>query len=174
MEQSQAIRFTDPAGGDRYGIAGGAYRILVDGEATGGAFAIIEMLVPPGGGPLPHRHPDFQETFVVVDGEVIMRSEAGSTTAPAGSTIHIPRNGPVHNFRNAGTRTAKLICTVVPAGLDAMFREAGIPLVGGEAPPAPGKPDPAQAGRMHALAMKYGQEIFPPDYFESLQDHGSA
>src|SRR3984893_9444090 len=41
-------------------VAGGTYTILVSGEQTGGRYSLIDMLVPPGGGPPPHRH-DFEE-----------------------------------------------------------------------------------------------------------------
>lgn len=166
MEQTASIRFTDSGAGDRYAIAGGTYRILVDGAASDGAFAIIEMQVPPGAGPVPHRHPGFQETFAVLEGEVEMRSETGRFMAAAGSTVHIPLDGPIHCFRNTGDRPAKLLCTVVPAGLDAMFREAGLELKPGEAAPKPGPPDPALIAGMRALAEKYGQELFPPDFLD--------
>jgi hypothetical protein len=43
-------------------VAGGTYTILVTGEETSGRFCLIDMLVPPGGGPPPHRH-DFEEMF---------------------------------------------------------------------------------------------------------------
>ncbi len=170
MHFPTSILQTAPDGGERYAIAGGAYRILIDGAASGGAFAIIEMRVPPGGGPLPHRHPGFQESFVIVEGEVEMRSEAGSFMATTGSTVHIPLDGPVHCFRNTGAVPATLLCTVVPAGLEAMFRESGSLLAPGEPAPEGSAPDPEQAARMRALAKKYGQEIFPPDYL----DQGAA
>ena len=32
-------------------VAGGTYTILVSGEQTGGRYSLIDMLVPPGGGP---------------------------------------------------------------------------------------------------------------------------
>jgi hypothetical protein len=37
-------------------IAGGIYTILIKGSDTAGRYCLIEMLVPPGGGPPPHRH----------------------------------------------------------------------------------------------------------------------
>ncbi|MEJ7663753.1 MAG: hypothetical protein WKG07_31590 [Hymenobacter sp.] len=32
---------------------GDTYRVIASGEQTGGAYAVIDMLVPPGGGPAP-------------------------------------------------------------------------------------------------------------------------
>lgn len=44
--------------GERLGIAGGNYRIIISGAQTNGNYAVIEMTVPSGGGPPPHSHPD--------------------------------------------------------------------------------------------------------------------
>jgi hypothetical protein len=41
--------------GEIIGVAGGNYRIIISGEETNGNYAVIEMLVPPGGGPLPQE-----------------------------------------------------------------------------------------------------------------------
>jgi quercetin dioxygenase-like cupin family protein len=46
-------------------VAGGTYTILVSGEETGGRYCLVDMLVPPGGGPPPHRH-DFEEMFTIL------------------------------------------------------------------------------------------------------------
>jgi hypothetical protein len=37
-------------------VAGDTYTILLTGAATAGRFTVIDMLVPSGGGPPPHRH----------------------------------------------------------------------------------------------------------------------
>src|SRR4051812_36294917 len=46
------------------GIVGDTYTILLTGQDTAGRYTLIDMHVPPGGGPPPHRH-DFEETFTV-------------------------------------------------------------------------------------------------------------
>lgn len=43
------------------GVVGDTYTILLGGDDTAGRFCLIDMHVPPGGGPPPHRH-DFEET----------------------------------------------------------------------------------------------------------------
>src|SRR6202051_3490776 len=50
-------------------VAGGTYTILGSGEQTGGRYCLIDMLVPSGGGPPPHRH-DFEEMFTILGGEI--------------------------------------------------------------------------------------------------------
>jgi hypothetical protein len=38
------------------GLVGDTYTITVAGEDTDGRFCAIDMHIPPGGGPPPHRH----------------------------------------------------------------------------------------------------------------------
>jgi len=134
--------------GEILSIAGGKYRILISGEETGGNYAVIEMNVPPGGGPTPHAHPDMQEMFYVVEGEIEFRTESGKTRAGQGGFINIPLGGGVHAFKNLSDLPAKLLCTVVPSGLEQMFKE-----VGGKSPE-----------EVKEILKKYRQVVYPVDY----------
>ena len=49
------------------GLAGDTYTILLTGADTAGRYCLIDMLVPPGGGPPPHRH-NIEEMFTILDG----------------------------------------------------------------------------------------------------------
>lgn len=89
-----------PKEGKNVSVVGATYRILVSGDDTNGDFATIDMLVPPGGGPGPHAHAGFAETFYVIAGEVEVKSEAGSYVAEKGAFTHIPKGGIVHGFKN--------------------------------------------------------------------------
>jgi len=137
--------------GEVLSIAGGKYRILISGEETGGNYAVIEMNVQPGGGPNPHAHPDMQEMFYVVEGEVEFRTENGKTSTGAGGFINIPLGGGVHAFKNTSDQPAKLLCTVVPSGLEVMFKEAS---------QATG-PD-----EIRTILQKYRQTVYPVDYLD--------
>ncbi|HEY9260998.1 cupin domain-containing protein [Chitinophaga sp.] len=150
--------------GQSVSVAGGNYRMLISGKQTGGEFATIEMSVPPGGGPGPHAHPDFQESFYVIEGEVEVQSEEGIYTAVEGAYIVIPKGGMVHGFKNKSNALAKLLCVVVPSGLEEMFLELGVPVANGEFLPPPVM-DEAMKKKVLALFEKYGQQMYPPDYF---------
>jgi len=149
--------------GQNLSIMGGTYRILVTGKQVDNAFATIEMVVPPGGGPGPHAHPDFEETFYVIDGEVEVKSEAGTYLAKKGAYVVIPKGGIVHCFKNKTNQMARLLCTVVPAGLEDMFLEIGTPIAFGDFLPPPPM-DPESIKKLTAIGEKYGQKIYPPDY----------
>jgi quercetin dioxygenase-like cupin family protein len=51
------------------GLVGDTYTILVAGKDTNGRYSLIDMHIPPGGGPPPHRH-DFEEMFTILEGEI--------------------------------------------------------------------------------------------------------
>src|SRR4051812_35172706 len=51
------------------GLVGDTYTVLVRGEDTAGKYTLIDMHVPPNGGPPPPR-PHFEEMFTVLEGEV--------------------------------------------------------------------------------------------------------
>ncbi|MFA6274374.1 MAG: cupin domain-containing protein [Candidatus Paceibacterota bacterium] len=125
------------------------------------------MLIPPGSGPGPHAHADIQESFFVVDGEIEFKSEAGTYTATQGSYIVIPKGGVVHYFKNKTNKTARLLCTVVPAGLEEFFSEVGQPVATNSFLPRPIM-NFESLKRMQTIGEQYGQEIFPPDYLDNI------
>ena len=154
---------TGPEEGEKLAIAGSDYRIVLTGEQTGDTLAVIEMNIPPGSGPVPHEHPSFQESFYVLEGEVEFRTKSGIYTGRKGAMVTIPEGGPVHNFRNVSGEMARLLCIVAPAGLDAFFKEVSNALA------KEGKPQPptdAEKAKLLETAERYGQKLYPPDYFE--------
>jgi quercetin dioxygenase-like cupin family protein len=166
MEKSKAAPITvGPQDGQCLSVVGDTYRLLVTGEQTGGAFATIDMLIPPNGGPGPHAHPDFEETFYVIDGEIEVKSEASTYTAKKGAYVVIPKGGIVHGFKNKTDTMAHLLCIVVPSGLEEMFLEIGKPVTFGEFLPPPDM-DTESIKKLEAIAKKYGQTVYPPDYLK--------
>ncbi len=166
MENSKPAPITvDPTGGEILSIVGDNYRVLVSGKQTNGAFATIDMLIPPQSGPGPHSHTNFYESFYIVDGEVEVYSEAGSYRATKGSFVVIPEGGVVHYFKNVSDKLAHLLCTVVPAGLEEFFEEIGEPVAAGEFLPPP--PMDAEAvKKLQAIAQKHGQVVYPPNFLD--------
>ena len=68
------------------GLVGDTYTVTVTGEQTDGRFCVIDMHIPPGGGPPPHRH-DFEETFILLEGQMETTSVARiRPSAPAGDS----------------------------------------------------------------------------------------
>ncbi|MEP6926453.1 MAG: cupin domain-containing protein [Ginsengibacter sp.] len=162
---SKNITTVDKNEGQSLSVVGDSYRIIISGEQTGGNYAVIDMLVPPGGGPGPHAHKDIQEMFYVAEGEINFKMEGGKYKAQKGSFVNIPLGGKVHSFKNTTNNIAHLLCTVVPAGLDAFFKEIGKPIDKDIFLPPPVL-SIEDMERLKLLAEKYGQELYPPDYLD--------
>jgi quercetin dioxygenase-like cupin family protein len=141
------------------GIAGGTYTILVSGTDTEGRYSLIDMHVPPGSGPPPHRH-DFEEMFTILDGEFEFTFRGQTLLATAGETINVPANA-AHVFKNATGRPARLLCLCSPAGQEEFFKEVGVPVAHRtEAPPQLGAADTAAfIAKSIELAPRYRTEL---------------
>jgi quercetin dioxygenase-like cupin family protein len=166
---NEKITAVGPNDGKCVAWAGGNYRIVISGEQTGGAYAVIDMVVPPDNGPGPHAHADIEESFHVLEGEVEFKSEHGTYTAVTGSFVNIPLGGLVHCFKNKSDKVARLWCVVVPAGLEAFFVELGKPVEQGVMLPPPPPPGAEDMARIKTIAEKYGQKLYPPDYLDKKQ-----
>jgi quercetin dioxygenase-like cupin family protein len=141
------------------GLAGGTYTILLSGNDTDGRYCLINMIIPSGGGPPPHRH-DFEESFTILEGEIEATFRGQKSVVRAGETVNIPANAP-HSFVNSSGKTIKMLCICSPAGQDEYFQLVGVPVPTSTAT-AP-MPDPAgqAAARAKAvdLASKYRTEF---------------
>ena len=62
-------------------VVGDRYTIKASGNDTGGAFAMIEAIVPHGNGPPPHIHSREDEAFYVLEGELQFHTHDRSFTA---------------------------------------------------------------------------------------------
>ena len=153
----------DDPGLTHLSVVGDTYTVLFSGDQTAGRFAMLDMLIPPGGGPPPHRH-SFEECFRVLEGSI----EVSLRTLPpvrleAGESSNIPANA-LHSFRNPTHAPARLLCTVSPSGLEKFFAEFGDPVPMRTSPPPP-LSDAERHERLQRAASKapeYGIQMLPP------------
>jgi mannose-6-phosphate isomerase-like protein (cupin superfamily) len=159
LSRTVALAQLDSPTAQHIGLVGNTYTITVAGKDTNDRFCVIDMHVPPGGGPGPHRH-DFEETFVVLDGEVEMTFRGEKSIVRAGDTVNVPSNAP-HQFHNSSTRPVRMICICSPAGNDRFFLEVGVPVATRTTPPP--KLDEKQLAefleKAKAIAPKYHTEL---------------
>ena len=145
-----------------FGLVGDTYTILVTGDDTAGKYTLIDMHVPPGGGPPPHRH-DFEEMFTGLDGEVELIFRGEHLVAKAGETVNVPANAP-HAFRNASSEAVRLLCMCTPPGQEVFFSEVGTPVASRTEAPPPldAEGQAAFIARSKALAPEYRTELLLP------------
>lgn len=159
MKHPATIR--KPNEGRRIGIVGDVYRFLATGEETDGRYATFEAIVPPGSGPPPHIHSREEESFLVLEGEMTFQLGDDRIVASKGTFLNMPI-GSQHCFKNESDKTARLLISVAPAGLEQMFFEVGQPL----ADDAETAPPPSQADieKLLEAAPRYGVEIKVPQH----------
>jgi len=160
-DPSRTLTVADPdgAGMRHVSVVGNTYTILVSGAETAGRYCLIDMLVPNGGGPPPHRH-DFEEMFTLPEGELEFTFRGTSQNVRAGSTVNVPANAP-HAFKNVSGHTAQMLCMCTPAGQEEFFLAVGIPVESRTAPPPkPTQEERAETGKLvAALLPKYRTEM---------------
>lgn len=102
-------------------LLGGSIHIRVRSEDTDGRFALVEQVVPAGfPGPALHIHPDFAETFYVIDGEIAVRVGDEAHEAGPGTVAMVPPGTP-HTFANPSDRPARMLVFVTPGGFERYF-----------------------------------------------------
>ena len=140
-------------------LVGDSYTVLVSGKQTQGRYCLIDMLVPDGSGPPPHRH-DFEEMFTLLEGEVQFTFRGQTVNVQQGATVNIPANAP-HQFRNIPGRTGHMLCMCTPAGQEEFFGEVGDRVASRTSPPPPlSKEEQVEHGKKAAeLAPRYRTEM---------------
>ena len=135
--------------GDAPAVAGSdlGVRLLVEGAAAAGRFALLELVVARGAEPPRHRHHWEDEVFYVLAGALRVWVGGRWIAAPAGAAVFLPR-GDEHAFV-VTTPLARVLVALTPAGFEGCYRELGGPA----APPLE---------RLVATAARYGCEITGP------------
>ncbi len=132
-------------------LQGEKIHVLLSAQETGGVLAVFIDEVPPNGGPPLHIHHHEDETFYILEGELIIQVNGKQFTAPAGCTAFLPRGVP-HTFTNLGPEPARALVMLTPGGLERFFAEVE-PLVTQAEPQMPA---------VLAIAAHYGIEVVGP------------
>jgi len=160
-DASRTLTFSQPEDQNlpHIGLVGDTYTVTVAGKDTNDRFCVIDMHIPPGGGPGPHRH-DFEETFILIEGEISLTFRGQKSITRAGETVNISSNAP-HQFHNSSSAPARMICICSPAGIERFFMEVGVPVATRTTPP-PQLNEKQMAEFLEtarALAPKYRTEL---------------
>ena len=130
-------------------------RVLVDGEASGGAFDLVEIDARRGDMPPLHLHRETDETFVLLEGRASLHLPGRSVELAAGEAFVAPRGVP-HVYR-VESEHARWLVIGSPAGFADFVREAS------DEPAHPGFPDrEPDLARVAEAAERYGIELLGP------------
>lgn len=123
------------------------------GNETGGSYSLFEDIVPPGSGPPAHFHTKEDETWYMLEGDLVWKVGDQEFNATKGSFVHLPRLVP-HTFANKSDKPAHMVLTYAPAGFEMWFLQVGKEVKNlAESPPKPTKEDIELALR---LSKQYG------------------
>lgn len=117
----------------RWFSGGGMHTWIATESDTGGAFLLFEDDLDGGKVTPVHQHPHSEETFYMIEGEILLSLDGRQRTLRAGGRAIIPRGVP-HAFLVTSPR-ARMLCLQTPGGGEPFYRLASIPVVEGQ--PAP-------------------------------------
>ncbi len=154
----QALRHVPAGSGETYNVIGELITFKVTTADTNGAFAVVELVAQPNGGPPLHTHPS-AESFTILEGAFEFSSlEDGQLTtvlAEPGDTVFIPAGMP-HAYKAVSETPGKTMLVLTPGDeMERFFVEAGVRVAPGEPGPS-GPPDIAAllaAGHKHGLVF---------------------
>ena len=127
-------------------------RVIATAEQTGGAFGLIEHVIPAGGESPWHVHHAEDEAFYVVEGRMTFLCGEQKVRAGAGTFVYGPRGIP-HGFRVEGDQPARVLLQCTPGGFEHFVMEMS------EAESPSGPPD---MERLMSVAARYDNEILGP------------
>ena len=149
---SLPISMTLPGEGKVLRALGDEVTVLLSGEQTGGAFTMVQVVSPPGGGPPPHWHTHEDEWFFILEGRVELWKEGVWAEVPAGTAIFLPRGVP-HTYRNCGDTPLRMIVHAAPAGFEVFFERLAAVCA---------EPGGANPGRISEIAAEHGISFIAP------------
>ena len=118
------VTMTSPDAVENLDRAGGrGMRLLLDSASTGGALSLLACEAPLATpGPPLHVHPQSDETFVVLEGTLLLHANGQTHTVPAGGSLFVPRGTP-HTFATGPDQPAQFITVHTPGGFEQMHRD---------------------------------------------------
>ena len=126
--------------------------LLVTSKETSGRYALLRATERRGLEPPPHTHTKEDETFLILEGEVIYTVGNHSFHAKEGDVMFLPKNIQ-HSFK-IQTEKLETLIFLNPGGLENYFVEMSKPAEELQLPPLPqGPPD---IKKLVATASKYG------------------
>ena len=87
---------------------------------------VLEMTLPVGAAPPLHVHDDLDDTWYILDGEMVVRCGDDELVVGAGHWVSMPRGVP-HTFRVVGDREARILLIHDNASFRDLIRDLGVP-----------------------------------------------
>ena len=109
----------------RWFVGGGVHTMKATAEETDGAFMLFEDRMPRGKTTPLHTHPHEDETFIVLEGEILVHIEGTEHRVGSGGVAVVPR-GARHAFL-VTSEVARILALQTPGSGEAFYRDASEP-----------------------------------------------
>lgn len=130
---------------------------------TGTSPAVIEMTVAPGGGAPLHVHPDLDDSFYLLDGQLAMRCGEHTFLASPGDYVVLPKGIP-RTFRVVGGQPARMLQVHEDDSFLRFIRAVGLPATTRSLPVTTQLSIPFE--EMPEIAADTGQPVIGPPMTE--------
>jgi mannose-6-phosphate isomerase-like protein (cupin superfamily) len=145
--------------GEAFSLLGLLETVKIGRADTNGQFGLLEISMRPGDGSPWHVHPDEDEWFYVLDGNVTVWVADTRMDLGPGAFAFGPRAVP-HTFYGAGVTSSRILIGFFPMLFETFLREVGEVATERVIPPHPaGPPDMSKLG---PLAKRGGMIILGP------------
>ena len=151
--------------GEAIWFDGGLMTITVAASDTDGAFTVFEYIAERGKASPLHSHPDADETFWVLEGDIKAHIDGIEHEGTNGATFVFRRNVP-HAYAITSER-ARILMMLTPGGGENFFRQAGVPATRRDLPP----PSERNLEQFQAAAAGNGVVLLGPPPFDMASIH---
>ena len=110
---------------------------------------VLEMTLPVGSSAPLHVHDDLDDTWYILDGEMVVRCGDDVLRVGAGHWVSMPRGVP-HTFRVVGDHEARILLVHDNASFRDLIRDLGTPATARTVPTQPVFPPPDELARVAA------------------------
>ena len=132
-------------------------RVLATSEETEGAFAAVEITVPPRVGPPLHTNSREALGYYGLEGRLSFVTESGHAELRPGDVLSL-RKGGTHTFLNKTDAPARVLLLATPAGFEGFFADAAR-LLPADAPQGP--PPAELLAKLTEVSARYGMQLQP-------------
>ena len=144
--------------GEAFWLLGMLQTIRIGRDDTAGQYGLLEIVVPPGMGSPWHVHPEEDEWFYLLKGEMTFWVGDTRLSLKPGSFAFGPKGVP-HTFYAEGAG-ARALVGFAPMQFEGFLREVGEPAPERVLPPPPDAPPDVQ--QLIAIGKRNGLEILGP------------
>jgi quercetin dioxygenase-like cupin family protein len=145
--------------GEAFWLLGMLETVKIGRADTNGSLGLLEIVVPPGLGSPWHVHPEEDEWFYVLDGNLTVYVGDARLDLKTGGFAFGPKGVP-HTFIAAGPGTTRALVGFAPMQFEGFLREVGQPAPARVLPPLEGPPP--DMAKLAPIAQRSGFIILGP------------